>query len=58
MAIGAFGFQRLMWGSNFPPLAGQGEGYRNALRWTMEHVTFKSEEDQEWIFGKSGTALL
>ncbi len=57
MAIDAFGPQRLMWGSNFPPVAGRGEGYRNALRWPMEHVPFKSEEDKEWIFGKTATTL-
>jgi L-fuconolactonase len=57
MAIEAFGPQRLMWGSNFPPVAGRGEGYRNALRWPMEHVTFKSEEDKKWIFGKTAATL-
>ena len=34
-----------------------GEGYRNALRWPMEPVTFKSEEDKEWIFGKNAATL-
>jgi len=57
MAIEAFGPQRLMWGSNFPPVAGRGEGYRNALLWPMEHVTYKSEEDKEWIFGKTAATL-
>ena len=57
MAIDAFGAQRLMWGSNFPPVAGRGEGYRNSLRLPMEHVKFKSQEDKEWIFGKTATTL-
>ena len=57
MAIDAFGPQRLMWGSNFPPVAGQGEGYGNSLRWPMEHVQFKSDEDKEWVFGKTATTL-
>lgn len=57
MALEAFGARRLMWGSNFPPVAGRGEGYRNALRLPMEHVQFKSPEDQEWIFGKTATTL-
>ena len=39
MAYDAFGPSRLMWGSDFPPVANR-EGYRNALRWTMEHVAF------------------
>ena len=31
------------------------EGYRNALRFTMEQLPFCSSEDLEWVFG--GTAL-
>ena len=57
MAIDAFGAHRLMWGSDFPPVAGRREGYRNALRLPMEHVDFKSEEDKEWTFGKTATTL-
>ena len=57
MAIESFGPQRLMWGSNFPPVAGRGEGYRNSLQWPMERVTFGSEEDKEWIFGKTAMSL-
>jgi L-fuconolactonase len=57
MAIDAFGARRLMWGSNFPPVAGRGEGYRNSLRLPMEHVQFKSEQDKEWIFGGTAATL-
>ena len=57
MAIEAFGAQLLMWGSNFPPVAGRGEGYRNSLRLPMEHVKFKSQEDKEWVFGKTASTL-
>ena len=57
MAIDAFGTHRLMWGSDFPPVAGRREGYRNALRLPMEHVQFKSEEDKEWTFGRTATTL-
>ena len=57
MAIEAFGPQRLMWGSDFPPVAGRREGYRNALRLPMEHVHFNSPEDREWVFGKTATTL-
>jgi L-fuconolactonase len=56
MAIEAFGPRRLMWGSDFPPVASR-EGYRNALRWPMEQVNFTGEEDKEWIFGKTATTL-
>ena len=56
MAIDAFGPSRLMWGSDFPPVS-QREGYRNALRWPMEHVAFRSEDDKEWVFGKTAMSL-
>ena len=56
MAVEAFGAQRLMWGSDFPPVAFR-EGYRNALRWPMEHVKFASPEDREWVFGGTAAAL-
>jgi L-fuconolactonase len=54
MAYQAFGPDRLMWGSDYPPVSGR-EGYQNALRWTMEQFATKSEEDRALIFG--GTAL-
>jgi hypothetical protein len=57
MAIDAFGPHRLMWGSNYPPVAGRGEGYRNALWWTRERVSFGTEEDKEWLFGKTASTL-
>ena len=56
MAIDAFGSQRLMWGSDFPPSAAR-EGYGNTLRLPMNHVKFKSEEDKEWVFGRTATTL-
>ena len=56
MAVEAFGAKRLMWGSDFPPVAAR-EGYRNALRFTMEQVKFASEEDKEWVFGKTAATL-
>jgi len=56
MAMDAFGPSRLMWGSDFPPVAFR-EGYRNALRWPMEHVSFRSENDKEWVFGKTAMSL-
>lgn len=56
MAISAFGPQRIMWGSDFPPVAFR-EGYRNALRWPMEHVTYASDEDREWVFGGTAASL-
>jgi L-fuconolactonase len=56
MAIEAFDSSRLMWGSDFPPVASR-EGYRNALRFPMEHVRFRSDQDKEWVFGKTALSL-
>lgn len=56
MAIDAYGPGRLMWGSDFPPVAAR-EGYRNALRFPMERVHFASEGDKEWVFGKTASSL-
>jgi L-fuconolactonase len=53
MAYAAFGPQRMMWGSDYPPVSGR-EGYGNALRWTLEQFDAKNERDRELIFG--GTA--
>jgi L-fuconolactonase len=56
MAYEAFGARRMMWGSDFPPVAGR-EGYRNALRWPMDHIPCRNEEDKEWVFGKTALSL-
>ncbi len=56
MAYEAFGRQRMMWGSNFPPCAKK-EGYTNTLRFPMERTPFFSEEDKEWIFGKTALSV-
>ena len=56
-ALHAFGPQRLMWGSDFPPVSSR-EGYANALRLPMERVRAipgVADADIERIFG--GTAL-
>jgi L-fuconolactonase len=56
MAYEAFGRQRMMWGSDFPPCAAR-EGYTNALRLPLERTPFFSEEDREWIFGRTALAV-
>ena len=52
MARAAFGPQRMMWGSDYPPVSGR-EGYRNALRGVLEHPAFRSDDDREWVMGKT-----
>jgi L-fuconolactonase len=52
MARDIFGVQRMMWGSDFPPVAGR-EGYRNALNGVLQHPAWDTHEDIEWVMGKT-----
>jgi L-fuconolactonase len=56
MAIDAFGPERLMWGSDFPPVANR-EGYRNSLRFPMQHLQSRGQEAGAWIFGETAATL-
>ena len=56
MAYDSFGPQRMMWGSDFPPVSLR-EGYHNSLRFTGEQMPFCSQEDLEWIFGKAAASV-
>lgn len=56
MTLEAFGPQRMMWGSDFPPVSSR-EGYRNALRGVMQHPALGSEQDREWVMGKTATGV-
>jgi len=51
--IAAFGPERIMWGSDFPPVAAR-EGYANALAWPRAKLSHHSQAAIEAIFG--GTA--
>jgi L-fuconolactonase len=51
LAYEAFGPERMMWGSDYPPVSGR-EGYRNALQLTLEQLGSKSEGDRRLIFGE------
>jgi L-fuconolactonase len=55
LAYQAFGPERMMWGSDYPPVSGR-EGYGNALRWTMEQFEDKTERDREYLFGGAAKA--
>jgi L-fuconolactonase len=48
-----FGAERLMWGSDFPPVCSR-EGYRNALEWSLELTAAAGGAAQAEVFG--GTA--
>ena len=56
MAKAAFGVQRMMWGSNFPPCAAK-EGYRNALNGVRDMPLFQDGDDAEWVMGKTAAKL-
>lgn len=51
--ITAFGADRLMWGSDFPPVAAR-EGYANALNWSRDFLAQRWQDIVEPVFG--GTA--
>ena len=55
-AYAAFGPSRMMWGSDFPPVAGR-EGYRLALNLTRDQFAAKSDADREQIFGQTALAV-
>jgi L-fuconolactonase len=50
MAYRAFGPERIMWGSDFPPVSHR-EGYGNALRFALDRFAAKSAEERKLIFG-------
>jgi L-fuconolactonase len=56
MAYEAFGADRMMWGSDFPPSAGR-EGYGNTLEGVRSHPAFASGDDIEWVLGKTAARV-
>jgi L-fuconolactonase len=56
MVYAAFGPRRMMWGSDYPPIAGK-EGYHNALGYTFAQFAAKSADDRAWIFGRTAATV-
>ena len=56
MAKEAFGVERMMWGSDFPPCAGR-EGYANALNGVKHHPAFAGDGELEWVMGKTAARV-
>jgi L-fuconolactonase len=52
IALEAFGPQRIMWGSDWPPVSSR-EGYNNSLRFPLHYFARLSETERSWIFGKT-----
>ncbi|MGD2167155.1 MAG: amidohydrolase family protein [Gammaproteobacteria bacterium] len=55
-AIECFGAERLMWGSDYPPVAAR-EGYRNALEWVRDALSTETEQALEQIFGATARRI-
>ena len=56
LAYEAFGAERMLWGSDFPPVCGR-EGYANALRWPQEHFAKLLVIDQAALFGETARRI-
>jgi L-fuconolactonase len=55
-AYAAFGARRMMWGSDYPPVANR-EGFGNALRFCQQHFATKDPAEQGLIFGDVATEV-
>lgn len=56
MILEAFGPQRTMWGSDYPPV-GNREGYRNALRGIMDDPLLNDPRDRNWVMGRTAASV-
>lgn len=52
LAVDAFGFQRLMWGSDYTPVS-QREGYANALNYPLNLDIFNSKDAKNHVLSKT-----
>ncbi len=52
MALEAFGPQRMMWGSDYPPVSSR-EGYTSSLHFPLAYFSDLSPTEQAWIFGRT-----
>ncbi len=52
LTLEAFGPQRVMWGSDWPPVSSR-EGYDNSLEFPLDYLSGLSADERAWIFGKT-----
>jgi len=52
LTLEAFGAERMMWGSDWPPASSR-EGYDSSLRFPLTYLAQLSEDEKRWIFGKT-----
>lgn len=55
-AVHAFGPERMMWGSDYPPVAGR-EGYRNALELPRNALSYLGDTALAHLFGGTATRV-
>lgn len=56
LALEAFGPQRVMWGSDWPPVSSR-EGYDSSLQFPINYLSGLSVDEQAWIFGKTAQKI-
>lgn len=56
MALDAFGPERLMWGSDYPPVSSR-EGYHNSLHVPLDYFADLSPADRDAIFAGTARAI-
>ena len=52
LTLEAFGAQRIMWGSDWPPVSSR-EGFDNSLTFPLSYLASLSADERDWIFGKT-----
>ena len=56
MVVEAFSPQRVMWGSDYPPVSTR-EGYNHSLEFPLSYFSDLGREDREWIFGRTALSV-
>jgi L-fuconolactonase len=52
LTLAAFGVERVMWGSDWPPVSSR-EGYDNSLQVPLHYLAELSADEKAWIFGRT-----
>lgn len=52
LTLEAFGVERIMWGSDWPPVSSR-EGYERSLHFPLSYLAHLSEEEKAWVFGRT-----
>ena len=56
LTLEAFGAERIMWGSDWPPVSSR-EGYDNSLQFPLQYLAQLSADEKAWIFGKTAQGI-